>query len=283
MTKTKRWIKFLVAAVVLQGLMLLFCTEAGLTALYPLLVRTGEESFQTRGAYTVYYDMRLPLTDADCIAVGVDFHVKESYDTLGHLFRFLKQYRNIKTIHIAHPDAEAIGSRLQANESDQPLMEDGSLAPVLAEFADMLAAVNDTQPPLKKFNVAPWTGTAETIATAPQEENEVALVLLDRDALMAAYPTLREQDVLCVEMKYVNCPTVVDGKETIRNDIRLPFPGEETRIAFMPASRIQWFYDYYRQVTNLFGLPSMEDVAARLDNMAAAFVITIANGTLADT
>ncbi len=283
MTKTKRWIKFLVAAVVLQGLMLLFCTEAGLTSLYPLLVRGGEESFQTRGAYTVYYDMRLPLTEADCIAVGVDFHVKESYDTFGHLFRFLKQYRNITTIHIAHQAAEAIGNRLKAHASGEPLMDTGTLSPVLTDFADLLAAVNDTQPPLKKFDVAPWTGLAEEIGTTPAAENQVTLVLLDRDDMMNAYPTLRERGVLCVEMKYVNCPTILDGQETLRNDIALPFVGAETRIAFMPASRIQWFYDYYRQVTNLFELPSMTDVAERLDNMAAEFVITIANGTLADT
>ncbi len=282
MTKTKRWLQFLAAAVVLQGLMLLFCTEAGLTALYPLLVRGREEAFQTRGAYTVYYDMRLPLTEADCIAVGVDFHVKESYDTFGHLFRFLKQYRNIKTLHIAHPAAEAMGHRLDANASGEVLMEDGALTPVLTDFADLLAAVNDTQPPLKKFAIAPWHGTAEEIGTAPAAENEVTLVLLDRDSLMDAYPTLRERGVLCVEMKYVKCPTVMDGKEALRNDIHLPFTGEETRIAFMPASRIQWFYDYYRQVTNLFGLPSMGAAAERLDNMAAEFVITIANGTLAD-
>ncbi len=278
MTKAKRWIGFLVAAVILQGIMLLFCTEAGLMRLYPLLVRVNDEQFQTRGAYSVYYDMRLPLTAADCIAVGVDFSVTQSYDTFGHLFRFLKQYRNVKTIHIAHPAAEDIASWMTAMESGQSNVGTGNaLSPILSDFATMLMAVNDTQPPLKKFTVAPWEGTADQIGEEPAVEGEVTLVLLDRDEMMASYPGLQERGVLCVEMKYMNCPT----EDGLRNDIKLPFVDAETRISFLPASRIQWVYDYYRQITNFFGLPAMEEATTHLDNMSAPFVICIVNGTFA--
>ncbi len=275
--KLKRLLKFLITAAVLQGLMLLFCTEAGLMTLYPLFVRMGDEEYQTRGAYTVYYDMRLPLTGADCIAVGVDFDVTQSYEAFIHLFRFVKQYSNVKNIQIDHPLAAELGERLAAGESDTPTFETDTLPPVLSDFADTLASVNHTQPPVKKFAITAYTESLADFGRTDVTEGEVALVLLDRDRMMEMYPTLRENGVLCVEMKYVNCPTA----EGVRNDLALPFVGDETRISFMPASRIGWFYTYYRSVTNFFGLPAMEAAAERLDNMAAEFVICIANGTLA--
>ena len=80
-----------------------------------------------------------------------------------------------------------------------------------------------------------------------------------------------------MEMKYINCPA---GDE-LRTDIRLPFTGEAPRFSFLPASRIDWFYRYYRRVTNLFGLTSMEDTAAKLDGISADFLICIANGQAA--
>ena len=136
--KAKRLLAFLCGAAVLQGIMLLFCTEAGLLALYPLLVRVSDEEYQTKGAYTVYYDMRMDVSDAPEVAVGIDFGVAQSYDAFQHLLRFIKQYRNVNVIYLdAYSEyAEAIAARMQ-----DPMIDPG-LPPVLLVFSDTLAAIS---------------------------------------------------------------------------------------------------------------------------------------------
>ncbi|MBQ8643031.1 MAG: hypothetical protein IJ480_12540 [Clostridia bacterium] len=266
--KTRRWIAFICTAALLQGLMLLFSTETGLLALYPYLVRASEEEYQTKGAYTVYYDMRLPLTDAPFVAVGMDFEVAQSYDAFQHLFRFIKQYRNITDILLCDRTEYAEGIRARMSD---PLTDPG-LPAILLDFADTLAAINDTQLPNKKCTVGVWEESDyQTL------HDGTVLLLMDRDAMMENYAVLQETGAVCVEMKYINCPA---GDE-LRTDIRLPFTGEAPRFSFLPASRIDWFYRYYRRVTNLFGLTSMEDTAAKLDGISADFLICIANGQAA--
>ncbi|MBR5445662.1 MAG: hypothetical protein IKV57_06045 [Clostridia bacterium] len=261
--KAKRWIAFLCAVVVLQGLMLLFCSAAGLMTLYPLLFRVSDEEYQTKGTFTVYYDMRLPAAEADFVVVGMDFGVTQSYDAFQHLFRFLKQYKNITTIYLDSDEdwAEKIHARME-----DPMIDPG-LPQVLLSFADTLSAINNIQPPQKKCTVEAW----QTTGIDPQGN----LILMDKDAMMAERETLEAAGALCVEMKYVNCQT----ESGIRTDIPLPLAGEDVRYSFLAASRIRWFYDYYRTVTNMFSLPSMEETAEKLDGISADFVICIANGT----
>ena len=266
--KAKRLLAFLCGAAILQGLMLLFCTEAGLLTLYPLLVRASEEEYQTKGAYTVYYDMRMDVSEAPEVAVGMDFSVAQSYDAFQHLLRFIKQYRNINVIYLdAYSEyAEAIAARMQ-----DPMTDPG-LPPVLSAFADTLAAINETQPPVKKFTVHP----IQERVYMDLPEGSVPLVLMERDNMMEKRELLEKAGILCVEMKYVNCETV----EGVRQDIALPFTGEEVRYSFLAASRIEWFYRYYDRVTGL--LKKQEESLSRLDKVSAEYLICIANGTAAD-
>ena len=260
--KAKRWIAFLCAVVVLQGLMLLFCTENGLFTLYPLLFRISDEEYQTKGTFTVYYDMRLPAAEADFVVVGMDFGITQSYDAFQHLFRFLKQYKNITTVYL-DVEEEWAGS-IRARMED-PLVDPG-LPPVLLTFADTLSAINNIQPPQKKCTVEDWN---------PAADPKGNLILMDRDTMMAEREHLESAGGLCVEMKYVNCRT----ENGMRNDLPLPFAGEDVRFSFLASGRIHWFYRYYRTVTNMFAQASMEETAAKLDGVSADFVICIANGT----
>jgi len=263
--KTKRWIVFFCTAALLQGVMLLFFTEAGLFSLYPLLFRASEEEYQTKGTYTVYFDMRLPAAEAPYIVVGMDYEVVQSYDAFQHLFRFIKQYNNIKTIFM-DTDARYVDGIRQRMENP---LETPDLPPILLSFADTVSAINNIQPPLKKCSVELWNRSGSV--------PEGSLILMDRDAMMEQRSAFEETGALCIEMKYINCP----AGDKLRQDIDLPFVGEEVRFSFLPASRIDWFYDYYRHVTNLFGLPSMEETARKLDEVSADFVICIANGQAA--
>ena len=266
--KAKRLLAFLCGAAVLQGIMLLFCTEAGLLALYPLLVRVSDEEYQTKGAYTVYYDMRMDVSDAPEVAVGIDFGVAQSYDAFQHLLRFIKQYRNVNVIYLdAYSEyAEAIAARMQ-----DPMIDPG-LPPVLLAFSDTLAAINETQPPVKKFSVHP----IQERVYMDLPVDSVPLVLMDRDDMMGKRELMEETGILCVEMKYVNC----ENGNGVRQDIALPFAGEEVRYSFLAASRIEWFYRYFENTTGL--LKKQAEELSPLEQLSAEYIICIANGTAAD-
>lgn len=258
--KAKRTIAFLIGAALVQGLLLLFCTEGGLMLLYPWVVRTKAESYQPSGTSTVYYDMRLDVTDAPLFVVGMDHDVAQSYDAFVHLFRFLKQYSNIQTIFLMeYADyADAIEDRME-----DPILDHG-LPETLLSFADALSALNETQPPAKKFTVAPYQAYVYM-----DMEPGTALFLLDRDFMMENRQI--DDGVLYIEMKYINCQT----NEGVRTDMDLPFVGETTGYAFLPASRIDWFYRYYEKVADPLKLG--RDTTG-LKRTSAEYVIFVENG-----
>ena len=90
---------FVVCAVVLQLLCLLFLTPEGIEHLFPLRVRLAAEKIKPESnTYAAYYDMRSDITDADVIVIGVDYNADETYAMLGHFTRFVKQYNNISDV-----------------------------------------------------------------------------------------------------------------------------------------------------------------------------------------
>jgi len=263
--KRKRLLVFLCAAALLQGVVILCCTEGGLMAAYPMLFRIRDEEIDINGPNTVYYDMRLAASEAPLVVVGVDFSVKESYEAFLHLFRFLKQYRNITEIRLQEEFPYLSG--IQERMADA-LFENG-LPEVLKDFSDGLAKINETMSPARKFSL-------ESLSSDGEENlytGEI-LLLLDRDRMMAERERWEDAGALCLEMKYVNC-TVGSGE--IRQDMDLPFSGDEVRISFLSASRLQWFYTYFDKVTDLFG-QKKGDTANTLEAFSAKYVICIANG-----
>ena len=164
--------------------------------------------------------------------------------------------------------AEAVAARMV-----DPMIDPG-LPPGLLKFADTLAAINDTQPPVKKYTVH----SLQERVYIDLPEGCASLILMDREEMMENLNALQDTGALCVEMKYVNCDTG-DG---IRTDIVLPFAGEETRYSFLPASRMEWFYRYFERVTKLVKNPEESSAVSRLEAESAKYVICIANGTAAD-
>lgn len=263
---TVRFITFVIGVAVLQGLLLLFCTQGGLMSLYPYVVRTAAEDYQPRGTSTVYYDMRLDVTDAPLFAVGMDPDVAQSYDAFAHLFRFLKQYRNITTIYLCVVEdyADAIAARME-----DPLLDHG-LPETLLSFADALAAVNETQPPQKKFTVSAFPG--DVYIDIPADGS--VLFLQDRDTMMVERAQSLDDPTLYIEMKYISCQT----NDGVRTDIDLPFVGETTGYAFLPAARIDWFYRYYAKVADPLGVGRDTEALVREN---APYVLFVENGQAA--
>lgn len=258
-----RFIAFLIGAALVQGLLLLFCTEGGLMLLYPYVVRTKAESYQPSGTSTVYYDMRLDVTDAPLFVVGMDHDVAQSYDAFVHLFRFLKQYRNITKIYMFEYDEYAVAI---ADRMEDPLLDYG-LPETLLSFADALAAINETQPPQKKFTVSAFP--CDVYIDLPADGS--VLFLQDRDTMMEERTLSSDDPTLYIEMKYINCQT----SEGVRTDMDLPFVGETTGYAFLPASRIDWFYRYYEKVADPLKLG--RDTTG-LRRTSAEYVIFVENG-----
>ncbi|MBQ4607141.1 MAG: hypothetical protein IJB15_10570, partial [Clostridia bacterium] len=106
--------------------------------------------------------------------------------------------------------------------------------------------------------------------------DSVPLVLMERDDMMGKRELMEEAGILCVEMKYVNC----ENGNGIRQDIALPFAGEEVRYSFLAASRIEWFYRYFENTTGL--LKKQAEELSPLEQLSAEYIICIANGTAAD-
>ena len=97
--KIRRILAFVIAAVLIQGLALLFFTPAGIERLLFLPLRLHAEKFKPdNNAYAVYYDTRTDVAAADLIVVGIDTHVAESYDALGHFSRYVKQYNDFSAV-----------------------------------------------------------------------------------------------------------------------------------------------------------------------------------------
>jgi len=265
----KRWLVFICAAILLQGVVLLFCTESGLMFLYPAVVRLYAENLNPRSnSYVAYYDMRIPVSEASIVAVGMDFSVAQSYDAFLHIFRFIKQYSNVQTIYIDDDNqwAESIAERME-----YPL-EEVELPSVLVRFADNLQNLNDTYSPQRKF----------TVCTMPEGDSfgeEPVVLLMDRDQMMEpdTRAALEAAGAVCLEMKYIRC----SADSGMRNDMELPLPGKTEGFSFVSAQKIDWFYRYYRTVTRLF-FDQNEIYINKLETASADFVLLITNGTRAN-
>ncbi len=273
--KGKRLVRFLLIVVLLQGIFLLFGTESGLSLLFTGLVRVKAEAYSPRqSANVVYYDMRLPVSEADVIVVALDFSIAESADAFLHFFRFVKQYNNVQTVLFANDAylqyAESV------NASVTGAQDDAGYPPLLAAYTEGLSAIYATMQPVRRFTTGVIPG-AEFAAYTAEDKEEPMLLLCSRDAVMVpeVRARLAENNVFLWEIKYDNCVS----EDGVRSDIRLPFVGEDTGYYMMAMDRIPAFCAYYRRALNLFGTPALEARAARLDNENAAYFCVITNGS----
>ena len=273
MEKGKRVLGFLMVVVLLQGAFLLFGTESGLSLLFTGLVRVKAESYSPRqSANVVYYDMRLPISEAERIVVACDFSIAETADAFLHFFRFVKQYNNVQTVLFANDAYLPYADCVNAAVTDG---DDANLPSALAAYTEGLSAIYATMQPVRRYTTG-VIPSADWRAALAENDASPMLLLCDRDVVMTAEMRdwLTAEGIFLWEMKYDNCV----GENGVRSDIQMPFIGTETGYYMMSMERLSAFAAYYRRALNLFGIPALEERAARLEKENAAYFCVITNG-----
>ena len=125
-TRIRRILKFAAAILLAQTLALLFLTPAGIDFMFPPVARVNAEKFSPdSNTYAVYYDIRVEVSQADLIVVGVDHGIAESFD-----------------LHILRAVEEESGSETSAKELTEliSLIKDNNLPAIFTEINSSAAA-----------------------------------------------------------------------------------------------------------------------------------------------
>ncbi|MBR4896034.1 MAG: hypothetical protein IKZ41_06375 [Clostridia bacterium] len=289
--KIRRILSFVLAAVLVQGLALLFFTPAGLERIFVIPLRLHAEKFKPdNNAYAVYYDTRAEVAAADLIVVGIDSHVAESYDALGHFSRFVKQYNDFSAVLMPFTRAQiTITSSLMKQTDEekfrkriQSLNESYGLSADCCDYLSELFYVNTPMSAAKKFNVVSFSDAAEDpdssrpaqIAEAFWETERSALCVVDTSFLREEADELEsllpEVNILFVGMYYDRDTASPWTHESIA------FPDFTAGPAcfFVRNRTLSRYYRYYHFVTDLFGAEREDPVDARFTD----YFFVIANG-----
>lgn len=293
---------FVVCAVVLQLLCLLFLTPEGIEHLLPLRVRLAAEKIKPESnTYAAYYDMRSDITDADVIVIGVDYNADETYAMLGHFTRFVKQYNNISDVAL---DLDALQTSIVGllfKQTDEArfnnlrgrLVDDGGMSEGYSSYMSELFFVNSTMPPNRKFSVVSYSAANSAYESNAETTEESAKTLAEKaaDTVMSA-----ERSVFCAvdsrELEYGSTfreelTTALDGKKIVfvqthyTEDCTSPethtiyaFPlASDGYVYFVSGRKLEGFYSYYKRVTDLFG--SNKGLTNRLDTRYTDFFFVV--------
>lgn len=293
---------FVVCAVVLQLLCLLFLTPEGIEHLLPLRVRLAAEKIKPESnTYAAYYDMRSDITDADVIVIGVDYNADETYAMLGHFTRFVKQYNNISDVAL---DLDALQTSIVGllfKQTDEArfnnlrgrLVDDGGMSEGYSSYMSELFFVNSTMPPNRKFSVVSYSAANSAYESNAETTEESAKTLAEKaaDTVMSA-----ERSVFCAvdsrELEYGSTfreelTAALDGKKIVfvqthyTEDCTSPethtiyaFPlASDGYVYFVSGRKLEGFYSYYKRVTDLFG--SNKGLTNRLDTRYTDFFFVV--------
>lgn len=288
---------FAAAAVMLQGLALLFLTPAGIEKIFPLAARLCSEKIEPdSNTYAVYYDMRVNISDADLVVVGADSAVAESFDMLGHFTRFLKQYNNFSEVLVDFNRAgEKLASgminekresifynRLDAMKKQVRLSED------YCEYISELFVVNSTVAPVRKFDIDSYSsGVSDLDAPKAQRIAEVfarcersALCIVDSEELSPGSTFSEELKKLLPGKKIIFINTVyTESCPSPDTHITTAFPltGSKPSVYFTDNSKLEPFYEYYRSIAGMFGMET--DIEDPLDKRFTDTFFVISGGT----
>lgn len=293
---------FVVCAVVLQLICLLFLTPEGIEHLLPLRVRLAAEKIKPESnTYAAYYDMRSDITDADVIVIGVDYNADETYAMLGHFTRFVKQYNNISDVAL---DLDALQTSIVGllfKQTDEArfnnlrgrLVDDGGMSAGYSSYMSELFFVNSTMPPNRKFSVVSYSAANSAYESNAETPEESAKTLAEKaaDTVMSA-----ERSVFCAvdsrELEYGSTfreelTAALEDKKIVfvqthyTEDCTSPethtiyaFPlSSKGNVYFVSGRKLEGFYLYYKRVTDLFG--SNKGLTNRLDTRYTDFFFVV--------
>lgn len=293
---------FVVCAVVLQLLCLLFLTPEGIEHLLPFRVRLAAEKIKPESnTYAAYYDMRSDITDADVIVIGVDYNADETYAMLGHFTRFVKQYNNISDVALDLDDLQTSIVGLLFKQTDEGrfnnlrgrLVDDGGMSAGYSSYMSELFFVNSTMPPNRKFSVVSYSAANSAYESNAETTEESAKTLAEKaaEAVMSA-----ERSVFCAvdsrELEYGSTfreelTAALEDKKIVfvqthyTDDCTSPethtiydFPlSSKGNVYFVSGRKLEGFYSYYKCVTDLFG--SNKGLTNRLDTRYTDFFFVV--------
>lgn len=288
---------FAAAAVLLQGLALLFLTPGGVEAMYPFSVRLHSEKIDPdSNTYAVYYNTRVEVADADLVVMGIDSAVAESYDLLGHFTRFLKQYNNFSHVFL---DFDRVSKKLASgiiNETRErtfysklsALQNQIGLSSDYCDYLAELFVVNTTMAPARKFDLDSYSaGTdaaemtrAEQVADVFARSTRSALCVVDSAEFSVESSFTKELEALLPDKKIIfintvyteNCPS-----PDTHSILNIPLTGKDASIYFSENSSYDGFYSYYDYITDVFGRE--DDLTDPLDERYTEYYFVVANGT----
>jgi len=169
-TRIRRIAKFIAAVLLAQAAAFLFLTPAGIDLLFPPVARVNAERFSPdSNTYAVYYDLRVEVSQADLIVVGIDYGIAESFDLLGHFTRFAKQYNNYSAVLMDMTIAQqnvAQNIFLQDEEGQYRkriaiLQERTGMSADYCDYLTELFLINRTMTAVRKLNVYSYAAPAE--------------------------------------------------------------------------------------------------------------------------
>lgn len=294
---------FVVCAVALQLLCLLFLTPEGIEHLLPLRVRIAAEKIKPESnTYAAYYDMRSEITDADVVVIGVDYNADETFAMLGHFTRFVKQYNNISDVAL---DLDALQTSIvgllfkqteeaRFNNLRGRLVDDGGMSEGYSSYMSELFFVNSTMPPNRKFSVVSYSAAADSADESNAETTaESAKTLAEKvaETVMSA-----ERSVFCAvdsrELEYGSAfrdelTAALEGKKTVfvqthytenctspETHTIYAFPlASDGNVYFVSGGKLEGFYSYYKRITDMFG--SNKELTNRLDTRYTDFFFVV--------
>ena len=213
-TRIRRITKFIAAVLILQAAALLFLTPAGIDFLFPPAARVTAEKFSPTGnTYAVYYDIRVEVSQADLIVVGMDYGIAESFDLLGHFSRFAKQYNNYSSVlmDLSISQLNVAQNLFRQEEEEQflkrltVLQERTGMSNDYCDYLTELFLINRTMTAVRKLNIDSYA--------APTEEDyvmnfEELAAMSKAERVIHAYRSY-DRSALCA----VNCADLMYGSE----------------------------------------------------------------------
>ena len=308
-TRIRRITKFIAAVLIAQTAALLFLTPAGIDFLFPPAARVTAEKFSPTGnTYAVYYDIRVRVSQADLIVVGMDYGIAESFDLLGHFTRFSKQYNNFSAVLMDLSISQlSVAQNLFRQEEEKQflkrltiLQERTGMSSDYCDYLTELFLINRTMTAVRKLNIDSYAAPteedyvmnyeelaamskAERVINAYHSTERSAVCAVSCADLMYGSEFRTELDaivaeeglnVMYLQVQYAGKSAEGDGHPAYR----FPDYRSEPTFFFADNAKAEWYYRYYNAIAG----KNHDKLADPLDTRFTDYYFVITNGRPAE-
>lgn len=235
--------------------------------MYPYAVRLSAEKVETENnVYSVYYDSRDEIANADIIVLGIDPSLAESHDLAGHFMRYAKQYNNFSTVAMNLTDDQLEAASLLVEEQEEEmyagflgkLKNVGGVSEDLCDFISELSFINRTVPGYKKIHIVSLgedehsaKSCADCIYKKRLESERSVVCIVDTKYFSEDCGFSETLSSLAGTMNvvYVNCEyTKSCASPDTHRIVSFPFERKEGGVYFVSQDKMRGFLDYYKKM-----------------------------------